>query len=92
MSTARTTPNPVSQLDPSSLQKLLDFLAKLQEHKFPYRLSCWRDEAIMVELAVPGERWEIEFFADGHVEVERFRSDGHIADEAVLTELFTTFA
>ena len=26
----------------------------------------------MVLLAVPGERWEVEFFADGSVEVEVF--------------------
>lgn len=67
-------------------QKLLAFL------NLPYRLSHIREETIAVELAVPGERWEVEFFPDGHVEVERFRSDGHIADEAVLDELFTTFA
>lgn len=92
MSTANAMPSPGPQLDPTSFQKLLDFLAKLQEHNYPYRLSCWRDEAIMVELAVPGERWEVEFFADGSVEVERFRSDGRIHDEAALTELFSTFA
>lgn len=87
-----TAPDPTPRSDPAALQKLLDFLMKLQDHKIGYRLSCHRDEAIMVELAVPGERWEIEFFADGSVEVERFRSNGAIVDEAVLTELFTTYA
>ena len=28
----------------------------------------------MVLVAVPGERWEVEFFADGEIEVEIFRS------------------
>ncbi len=79
------------QAGPNAMQKLLDFLARLGEQKVPYRLASWRDEAVMVELAVPGERWEIEFFADGHVEVERFRSAGDIADESALTELFTYF-
>ena len=92
MSIANAFPATTPQLDPTSFQKILDFLAKLQTYKVPYRLVSWRDEAIMVELAVPGERWEIEFFAGGSVEVERFRSDGHIADESVLDELFTTFA
>lgn len=92
MNTANATPLPVSHLDPSSFQKLLDFLAKLGERKIPYRLSCWREEAIMVELATPGERWEIEFFADGHVEVERFRSDGRIADESAFADLFSALA
>jgi hypothetical protein len=92
MNPANATPIPVSHLDPTSFQKLLDFLNKLGEQKVPYRLSSWREEAIMVELATPGERWEIEFFADGHVEVERFRSDGHIADESALTDLFNALA
>jgi len=92
MNATQTTPQVPIAIDPHSFQKLLDFLGKLAECKHPYRLACWREEAIMVEMAVPGERWEIEFFADGHVEVERFRSDGHIADESVLHELFTTFA
>ena len=30
----------------------------------------------MVTVAVPGERWEIEFINDGTVEVERFESAG----------------
>ncbi len=43
----------------------------------------------MVELAIPGERWEVEFFEDGHVEVERFRSHpGGLEDESILEQLF----
>ncbi len=30
----------------------------------------------MVKVAVPGERWEVEFFEDGRVDVEVFRSSG----------------
>jgi hypothetical protein len=43
----------------------------------------------MVIVAVPGERWEIEFFEDDHVEVERFVSSGTIEDESALDDLFT---
>ena len=42
----------------------------------------------MVEIAVPGERWEVEFFADGTVEVERFVSEGGICGESELEKLF----
>lgn len=90
-----TIPMPAAVAAPpvgNAMQKLLDFLARLGEYKHQYRLSCHREEAVMVELAVPGERWEIEFFANGTVEVERFRSDGRMADDAVLNELFTTYA
>lgn len=37
----------------------------------------------MVEVAVPGERWEVEFFADGEVAVEVFRSAGMEGEEAL---------
>lgn len=42
----------------------------------------------------PGERWEVEFSADGSVEVERFRSEGPEDGgvEALLAELRTEAA
>ena len=73
------------------MSKLLEFLDCLEREKIWYRLEHVRD-AIMVETAVPGERWEIEFFADGHVEVERFRSDGHIGGDEMLEALFREFS
>ena len=46
----------------------------------------------MVLVAVPGERWEIEFLADGSIEVERFISDGGIYGEEALNELFANYS
>ncbi len=69
-------------------QKLLDFLSDLDQHHVFFRLSRVREEAIMVEVAVPGERWEVEFFADGHVEVEVFRGSSDIQEEEALARLF----
>jgi hypothetical protein len=75
------------------LQKVLDFLTALDERHIYYRLSRPRSEAIMVEIAVPGERWEVEFFADGQVEVEIFgRSAGIVAGEEALRRLFDEFS
>ena len=51
------------------LEKLLAFLAELDRRRIFFRLSRVRPEAIMVEIAVPGERWEVEFLADGQLEV-----------------------
>ena len=69
--------------------ELLKFLDRLEGAKVPYRLNHVRD-SIMVEIAVPGERWEIEFFADCHVEFERFMSSGVVKGankpEALLLE------
>src|SRR5947209_663647 len=68
--------------------KLLAFLDRLENAKITYRVSKHLYDAISVEVYAPSEHWEVDFFADGDVYVERFRSDGHIDDEAVLDELF----
>lgn len=46
----------------------------------------------MVQVTVPGERWEFEFLADGSVEVEKSISDGSIYGQQSLNELITMFA
>jgi hypothetical protein len=66
---------------------LLTFLDELRAARIHYELRQRRDRAIMVEVAVPGERWEIEFLEDGSVEVEVFRSDGRIHDASALGDL-----
>ena len=72
------------------MQKLIDFLEKLEENEIYYKLNKFRD-AVMVEVAVPGERWEVEFFADGSVEVEKFIIQGEIYTESELEILFSDF-
>lgn len=82
-------------MDGDNLQKLLNFLNDLTVHGIFFRLERHRDEAVMVLVDVPGERWEVEFFADGGVEIEIFRSDGRIlsGDEAekAMDRLITDF-
>ena len=46
----------------------------------------------MVTVAVPGERWEVEFLNDGSVEVEKFVSNGEIGGEEALGELFSRYS
>jgi hypothetical protein len=48
--------------------------------------------AVMIEVAVPGERWEIDVLPSGEIEVERFRAgEGvHDFDGKVLRELLAT--
>jgi hypothetical protein len=78
---------------PDNLQKLLDFLEKLEEHHIFFRLDQCRREAIMVRIDVPGERWEVEFMSDGSIETEVFRSDGEIASgENSFDRLFRKFS
>lgn len=77
---------------PDSFGNLLEFLRRLNQARIAYRLEHVREDTILVAVAVPGERWEIEFFSNGNVESERFRSDGHIGDGSVIDELFEKFS
>jgi hypothetical protein len=63
----------------SVMERLLAFCTELSKRRAHYDLLVVRPEAIMVLLSVPGERWEIEFFPDGHIELERFVGQG-VAD------------
>ena len=76
----------------NAFQKLLDFLARLDTAKIHYALRHFRDDTVAVEIAVPGERWEVEFFADGSVEVEVFtnRERPGLEGEEALERLFAT--
>jgi hypothetical protein len=81
----------------SAYQQLLALLRRLESAKIAYDLLHSRDDAIMVRVDVPGERWEIEFVDYGdevHVEVERFRSVAGVLpnSDAALEELFTKFS
>lgn len=73
------------------MRNLLNFLESLEANKIYYRLNKIRD-SILVEIAVPGQRWEIEFFSDGSVQVEKFISEGIIRDVSALTELLDKFS
>jgi hypothetical protein len=66
---------------------VLRLLERLEAHNIAYRLEHVRD-SLMVAVAVPGERWEIEFFEDGQVEVECFVSSGGIEDARSIEDLF----
>ncbi len=72
--------------------KLLSFLNRLAGAKISYSLLHDREDMIMVIIAVPGERWEIEFGSDGKVEVERFISTGEIEYESAVEDLFRRFS
>jgi hypothetical protein len=72
-------------------RKPTTFLKKLEQAHIHYTLASHRDDAIMVLVTVPGERWEIEFLGDGSVEVERFLSNGEICGEEALHDLLRKY-
>jgi hypothetical protein len=73
-------------------RKLTTLLKKLEQAHIHHTLASYREDAIMVLVTVPGERWEIEFLGDGSVEVERFLSNGEISGEEALHELLRKYA
>jgi len=76
----------------SVFKKLIDLANLLDEAGIHYSLAHHSPEALMVQAAVPGQRWEIEVFDDGHFELEIFKSAGDIYDEDQLLKLVSTFA
>lgn len=72
--------------------RLSDLIQRLGAAEIPYRLTSIRPEAICIEVVSPGVYWEIEFMQDGGIEVERYVSNGDIADESTLEVLFQEFA
>lgn len=79
------------------IKDLIALLELLDTKKIYYKLGKVREGTILIEVTVPGERWEIEIVSyvgnkECEVEVERFRSEGIIADETALEELFENFS
>lgn len=74
------------------LKEFIHFLNQLESSDIFYKLNKVRNEAIMVEIALPGQRWEVEFLEDGSVDIEKFISDGDMYDVAELETLFKNFS
>jgi hypothetical protein len=55
-----------------------EFIRELEASGAHYVLTSAREGAVMVQVAVPGERWEVEFFEDREPEIEVFNSDGSV--------------
>ncbi|NRD79018.1 hypothetical protein HPT25_16780 [Bacillus sp. BRMEA1] len=74
------------------MKDLIDFLNNLEEGNIFYKLNKVRKEAIMVEIAVPGQRWGVEFMEDGSVEIEKFISDGEFYDVNEIETIIKDFS
>ena len=73
------------------MQRIISFLERLEERNISFSLSKIRD-SILVTVAVPGERWEIEFMEDDSIQIEKFITTAHIYDESEIDHLFSTFS
>jgi hypothetical protein len=72
-------------------EKLTTLLSRLRDANIHHQLRDTREDALVsVDVALPGQRWEIDFLHDGGIDVEIYRSDGTIHDASKLDELFST--
>ncbi len=76
----------------NALGKLLSFLNRLEQANINYILRHVRDETIMVLISIPGQRWEVEFFEDGSIEVEKFIGTFVTGNGELIEELFSKFS
>ena len=66
----------------------MNLIAAFEREKIDFSLGTVRPDTVMACVAIPGQRWEIEVFEDGHLEIEVFKSSGEIYDQNHLTALF----
>ncbi len=79
------------------MNDFMELLKKLEDRNIYFQLNRTRDNTIMIEVAVPGQRWEIEYCfydenSNGTFEIEKFVSDGTIYDKSELDVLFRDFS
>lgn len=70
-----------------SAPTLHEFIHELDASRTHYALTSVREGAVMVQVTLPGERWEVEFFDARDPEIEVFLSDGTIHGPEKLAEL-----
>ena len=77
---------------PTTISEVIGLLARLKAAKIHYRLADPTEAAIMVDIAVPGERWEVECHEDGRISIEVFVSRNGVQGDELLDELFRRFS
>lgn len=71
--------------------RLIKFLDELEQNKIYYDIKKIRD-GLLVEIVVPGERWEVEYLSNGEIIIEKFKSDGNIFFEDELRKLIEKYS
>lgn len=67
---------------------LFALLSDLEAAKIHFTLGRHRPDSILVSLTLVGERVEVDVFADGHMEVSRFKGNEDIVgDSELVSEL-----
>lgn len=61
----------------NAFDQMLEFIFALQRENIHFTLKCQR-EAIMVVVPSPSSYFEVEFFSEGHIEVQEFGRAGGV--------------
>jgi hypothetical protein len=72
-------------------QLAFNIIREFREANIAFTLNVTRDDAITILAVVPGQRWEIDVFEDGTVDVEVFQSNGELHDVDRLQEMIMKF-
>jgi hypothetical protein len=67
-------------------ERLLEFLNRLDEAHIFYVLGHTRPDSVRIGISLPGWHWEVEFMADGSVDVERYESVAGVQSDLTLLE------
>ena len=76
---------------PNTVADLIALAQRLDAAAISYELAINRN-AVSFMIAVPGERWEVDFLENGTLDVEVFKSDGSISNGRKLDDLFARFS
>lgn len=71
----------------SPISQLLDMLDMLEAAGIYYRLRYSTPRAISVDIALPDARWELDYFEDGKVYIEKLVSQGGVGGSSMMAEL-----
>jgi hypothetical protein len=66
--------------------RLLDFLNRLDRAHIFYKLDHARPDSVMIDISLPGWRWEIEFMVDRSIDIERYHSVAGVENDSRLLE------
>ena len=75
-----------ADLESGVFGRLLDFLNRLDQAHIFYKLDHTRPDSVMIDIPLPGWRWEVEFMVDGSIDIERYRSIAGVENDPELLE------
>ena len=77
-----------------AFEHMMRILSRLEDQGIYYRLNkvSTENDRVLIEAAIPGERWEIEIDEQSNVYIEKFVSDGSIYGEDELNALLSRYS